>query len=163
MPLTAEEQACTRQVAAQIGRNPDGPIREGEQLKASGRRSAQQQAEGRAQRSAAAGGLRMVPRPVPGPVRRPQRHGGAPRPPRAGPSERMGSGARLMIGTGPGREPNWDDLVAPIARTPPWRTGGQRQAEEPDPGWAGRGFSWPGPDPALEREPSRDPELEAGS
>jgi hypothetical protein len=67
-----------------------------------------------------------------------------------------------MTGTGSGREPNRDALVAPIARTPPWRTEGQRQAEEPDPGWAGRGFSWPGPDPALEREPSRDPELEAG-
>jgi hypothetical protein len=67
-----------------------------------------------------------------------------------------------MIGTGSGREPNRDALVAPIARTPPWRTEGQRQAEEPDPGWAGRGFSWPGPDPALEREPSRDPELEGG-
>jgi len=64
MPLTAEEQACTRQGAAQIGRNPDGPIREGEQVKASGWRSAQQQAEGWAQRSAAAGGgLGMVPGP----------------------------------------------------------------------------------------------------
>ena len=163
MQLTAEEQACTRQVAAQIGRNPDGLIREGERLKASGWRSAQQQAEGRAQRSATDGGLGMVPRPVPGPVRRPQCHGGAPRPPPAGSPERMGRGAGLLTGTGSGREPNWDDLVAPIARTPPWRTEGQRQAEEPDPGWAGRGFSWPGPDPALEREPSRDSELEAGS
>jgi hypothetical protein len=41
-----------------------------------------------------------------------------------------------MTGTGPGREPNRDDLAAPIAGTPPWRTEGQRQAEEPDPGWA---------------------------
>jgi hypothetical protein len=28
--------------------------------------------------------------------------------------------------------------------------------------WAGRGFSWPGPDPALEREPSRDPDWRRG-
>ena len=63
MQLTAEEQAYTRQVAAQIGRKPDDLIREGEQLKASGWRSAQQQAEGWAQRSAAGGGLGMVPGP----------------------------------------------------------------------------------------------------
>ena len=63
MQLTAEEQACTRQVAAQIGRNLDDLIREGEQVKASGWRSAQQQAEERAQRSAASGGLGMVPGP----------------------------------------------------------------------------------------------------
>jgi hypothetical protein len=63
MRLTAEEQAYTRQVAAQIGRNPDDLIREGEQVKASGWRSAQQQAEGRAQRSAAGGGLGMAPGP----------------------------------------------------------------------------------------------------
>jgi hypothetical protein len=162
MQLTAEEEAYTRQVAAQISRNPDGLIREGEQLKASGWRSAQQQAAGcaafRRRRRPRDG-----PRPVPGPLPRPQRHGGAPRPPRAGSPERIGKGARLMTGTGSGREPNWDDLAAPIAPIPPWRTEGQRQAEEPDPGWAGRGFSWPGPDPALEREPRRDPELEAGS
>ena len=162
MQLTAKEQGHTCQVAAQIDRNLDDLIREGEQRKATGRRSAQQQAEGWAQRSATGGGLGMVPGPYQGPLRRPQCHGGAPRPPRAGSPERMRSGARLMTGTGSGREPNWDDLVAPIARTPPWRTEGQRQAEEPDPGWAGRRFSWPGPDPALEREPSRDPELEAG-
>ena len=46
MQLTAEEEAYTRQVAAQISRNLDDLIREGEQVKASGRRSAQQQAEG---------------------------------------------------------------------------------------------------------------------
>ena len=66
MQLTAEEQAHTRQVAAQIGRNLDDLIREGGQVKASGWRSAQQQAEGWAQRSAA-GGLGMVPGPYQGP------------------------------------------------------------------------------------------------
>ena len=161
MQLTAEEEAHTRQVAAQIGRKPDDLIREGEQLKASGRRSAQQQAEGCA-------AFRRRWRPRDGSPARTQD-------PCADPSSwwrtattargvarANGSGARLMTGTGSGREPNWDDMAAPIAPTPSWRTEGQRQAEEPDPGWAGRRFSWPGPDPALEREPSRDPELEAG-
>ena len=63
MQLTAEDEAYTRQVAAQIGRNLDDLIREGGQVKASGWRSAQQQAEGWAQRSATGGGLGMVPGP----------------------------------------------------------------------------------------------------
>ena len=116
MQLTAEEEAYTRQAAAQIGRNPDDLIREGEQVKASGRRSAQQQAEGCA-------AFRRRWRPRDGSPARTQD-------PCADPSSwwrtattargvarANGSGARLMTGTGSGREPNWDDLVAPIART----------------------------------------------
>src|SRR5262249_55941566 len=80
--------------------------------------------------------------------------GGAPRPPRAGSPERMGKGARLMTGTGSGREPNWDDLAAPIAPTPPWRTEGQRQAEEPDPGRAGRASPGQAPIQPLSGSPA---------
>ena len=88
MQLTAEEEAHTRQVAAQIGRNPDDLICEGGQVKASGWRSAQQQAEGcaafRRRRRPRDG-----PRPVPRTLAPTPAHGGAPRPPRAGSPERM--------------------------------------------------------------------------
>jgi hypothetical protein len=161
MQLTAKEQGHTCQVAAQIDRNLDDLIREGEQRKATGRRSAQQQAEGcaalRRRRRPRDG-----PRPEPGPLRRPQCHGGAPRPPRAGSPERMRSGARLMTGTGSGREPNWDDLAAPIAPTPPWRTEGQRQAEEPDPGWAGRASPGQARIQPLSGSPAATPSLRRG-
>ena len=161
MQLTAEEQAYTRQVAAQIGRNLDDLIREGEQVKASGWRSAQQQAEGcaafRRRRRPRDG-----PRPVPGPLPRPQRHGGAPRPPRAGSPEQMGSGARLMTGTGSGREPNWDDLVAPIARTRRGapRASARRRSRIP----AGRGGASPGQAriQPLSGSPAATPSLRRG-
>jgi len=68
-----------------------------------------------------------------------------------------------MHDTGSEAAPDWDALVAPIARTQPWRGDAERAEGSPDPGWAGRGFSRPGPDPAFEREPRREAELEAGS
>ena len=161
MQLTAEEEAHTRQVAAQIGRNPDDLIREGEQVKASGRRSAQQQAEGCA-------AFRRRWRPRDGSPARTQD-------PCADPSSwwrtattargvarANGSGARLMTGTGSGREPNWDDLAAPIAPTPSWRTEGQRQAEEPEPRWAGRASPGQARIQPLSGSPAATPSLRRG-
>ena len=72
MRLTPEEEAYTRDVAAQIGRDPDDLIREAEQIKAAGFREAQQHAEGWAQRSSAAGGLGMVASPHQDPCADPQ-------------------------------------------------------------------------------------------
>ena len=65
-----------------------------------------------------------------------------------------------MTGTGSGREPNWDDLAAPIAPIPPWRTEGQRQ--EPDP--AGRGGASPGQAriQPLSGSPAATPSLRRG-
>jgi hypothetical protein len=62
MKLTPQEEAYTREVAAEIGREPEDLIREGEQLKEDGYREAQAAAEREASwtgRSHAAGGLGM--------------------------------------------------------------------------------------------------------
>ena len=162
MQLTAEEEAHTRQVAAQIGRNPDDLIREGEQVKASGRRSAQQQAEGCA-------AFRRRWRPRDGSPARTQD-------PCADPSSwwRTATTAR-GVARANGKRSQADDRHRVRPRTELGRLG---CANRPDPVVAhrgpapsggagtplgGAGFSWPGSDPALERQPSRDPELEAGS
>jgi hypothetical protein len=68
MKLTRQEEEYTRQVAAQIGADPEAMIREGEQLKAEGAAQAMHAAEATLARGGGRGLMETEP-PWGGPVR----------------------------------------------------------------------------------------------
>jgi hypothetical protein len=57
----------------------------------------------------------------------------------------------MAAGTDP-REVDWGAIADPILVTAPWRPQQPAAEAAPEPDWAGRGFSRPGPGPEADRE-----------